>query len=145
MRSVQALLAAIVLAHPVAVHAESAVLPVVLANALSNPECGVRVETQIEFAPGSARVYSADRERLAELAGWWRAHGSSAVIAVQGFSGARLRAEDANLELSQRRADRVRRYLVRYGVDASHVVAVGLGSQGGGRNVGLALAACSQD
>lgn len=151
MRFVPALLVALVaLARPTAVFAEAAVSPIarVLADVMSNPECAAPASplvTDIEFAPGSARVYSTDRERLAAFARWWRAHGASTTIAVEGTSGARARSEAANLALSQRRADRVRRYLVRYGVDADRVLAVGEGSHGPGRRVALSVVGCAAD
>ncbi len=102
----------------------------------------LRLDNLVTFEPGSARVYSPDRERIAELARQWREHGASREIVVEGFSDARGRAEADNVALSERRAARVRGYLVRYGVDPAYVRTVARGSEGNGRRVGLSIAAC---
>jgi outer membrane protein OmpA-like peptidoglycan-associated protein len=97
----------------------------------------LRINTVVTFGPGTARVYSAGRERIAELARSWRTQPAWTVITVEGYSGT------AGLALGQIRADRVRGYLIRYGVDPEYVVAVARGStKGPASRVDLAIALC---
>lgn len=70
----------------------------------------------IDFAPGRVRVYSKSRAKVAALADEWKRHEDWSVITVHGFA----RGES----LAQRRADKIRGYLIRYGVPADFVVAV---------------------
>ncbi len=89
------------------------------ADLLSAPRAPreVRIDDAVVFEPASARVYSASRERLMQFAQKWRQNTQWTVITVEGY------ARDG--ELAQRRANKVRDYLVKYGIEAELVVAVG--------------------
>jgi outer membrane protein OmpA-like peptidoglycan-associated protein len=92
------------------------------ADALSSQSAGsqVRLGFLIAFEPGRARVYSKDRERLMALAASWRHNNAWATITVEGYAGA-----SSGAALAQRRADKISDYLIRYGVAAEYVVAIG--------------------
>jgi len=92
------------------------------ADALSaQPSAGdaLRLGSLITFQPGSARVYSRDREKLMALAASWQEHVRWTMITVEGYADA-----PRNASLAQQRADKIRSYLVRYGVDAEYVTAI---------------------
>lgn len=91
------------------------------ADALSSQPAGsqARLDFQIGFEPGRARVYSKDRERLMALAASWRRNSGWATITVEGYAGT-----SSSAALAQRRADRISDYLIRYGVAAEFVVAI---------------------
>jgi outer membrane protein OmpA-like peptidoglycan-associated protein len=93
------------------------------ADALSSQPVGpaaLRLDSLIMFEPGSARVYSRSREKLMALAASWRDHARWMVITVEGHADA-----SHNVALAQQRADKIRGYLIRYGVAAEYVVAIG--------------------
>jgi outer membrane protein OmpA-like peptidoglycan-associated protein len=79
----------------------------------------VRLDALVTFAPGSARVYSESREQLQLLATAWRKQPRWSMITVEGYAG---RGSSAALALQ--RADKIRSYLVRYGVAADYVAAI---------------------
>lgn len=70
----------------------------------------------VDFAPGRVRVYSKSRAKIAALANQWKHHEDWSVITVHGFAGTE--------SLAQRRADKIRGYLIRYGIPADFVIAV---------------------
>jgi len=80
----------------------------------------LRLGSLVTFEPGRVRVYSKDREKLMLLAHAWQRHTQWARITIEGFDRA-----PGNLALAQRRADKVRNYLIRYGVAAEYLLAVG--------------------
>jgi outer membrane protein OmpA-like peptidoglycan-associated protein len=93
------------------------------ADALSSPSgvpATLRIDSIIAYAPGSNRVYSRDREKLQSLAASWRTHARWSTITVVGHAGTGY-----HTALAQQRADRIRAYLIRYGVTAEHVIALG--------------------
>lgn len=79
----------------------------------------LRLGSLVTFHPGSARVYSRDREKLMALAAAWQEHVRWTTITVEGYADARR-----NASLAQQRADKIRGYLIRYGVAAEYVVAI---------------------
>jgi hypothetical protein len=92
------------------------------ADALASQPAASQVERlgpAIAFEPGRVRVYSKDREKLMALAASWREHIGWATITVEGHAGA-----SSTTALAQRRADKIRDYLIRYGVAAEYVVAI---------------------
>jgi hypothetical protein len=92
------------------------------ADALASqpPESQVeRLGSVVAFEPGRVRVYSKDRENLMALAASWREHIGWATITVEGHAGV-----SSTAALAQRRADKIRDYLIRYGVAAEYVVAI---------------------
>ncbi|NVB84030.1 MAG: hypothetical protein HOV81_36985 [Kofleriaceae bacterium] len=70
----------------------------------------------VDFAPGRVRVYSKSRAKVEALADKWKHHADWSVITVHGFASSE--------SLAQRRADKIRGYLIRYGVPAEFVIAV---------------------
>jgi outer membrane protein OmpA-like peptidoglycan-associated protein len=93
-----------------------------LADALSGEpsEHAVQLDSLITFGGGTARVYSSGREKLEALARSWREHPRWSMITVWGYADARN-----NDALAQQRADKVRGYLIRYGVASGYVIAIG--------------------
>jgi outer membrane protein OmpA-like peptidoglycan-associated protein len=87
-----------------------------LAHALTSTEHAIVMDHVVDFAAGRVRVYSSSREKLQTIAERWHQHADWSVITVHGY-GAH--------ELGQRRAEKLRGYLIRYGVPRELVVAVG--------------------
>ena len=108
------------LAH--AEHAPSVEEARELAHTLTSTEPSVVMRHVVDFAPGRVRVYSKGREKIQAIVESWRTHGWS-VITVHGYADA--------VALGQRRADKIRGYLVRYGVPPELVVAIGHASAPG--------------
>jgi outer membrane protein OmpA-like peptidoglycan-associated protein len=79
----------------------------------------LRLGSLVTFQPGSARVYSRDREKLMALAASWQEHVRWTMITVEGYADA-----SRNAGLAQQRADKIRGYLIRYGVDAEYIIAI---------------------
>ena len=79
-----------------------------------------QLDSVITFGAGTARVYSSGREKLEALARSWRDHPRWATITVDGYADA-----PSNFSLARQRADKVRGYLIRYGVAPRYVVAIG--------------------
>jgi outer membrane protein OmpA-like peptidoglycan-associated protein len=89
----------------------------------------------VEFAPSSARVYSREREVLMALAKTWSSDGHRALITVHGYSA-------LDLGLAEKRAARIRGYLIKYGVAADRIATVAHTHEVDGRRVDLAVTSC---
>jgi len=92
------------------------------ADALSAGATGtqaLRLEALVTFKPGTARVYSKDREKLMALAASWQEHVRWTTITIEGYADTA-----ANPALALQRADKIRGYLIRYGVAGDYVVAI---------------------
>lgn len=91
------------------------------ADALSSQPAGppAKVAVVIPFAPGRARVYSKEREKLMALAASWRRDNGWVTITVEGHA-----STSHGVALAQRRAHIISDYLIRYGVAAEYVVAI---------------------
>lgn len=85
----------------------------------------VRFNSDSLFAPGSADLDPAGRSALDRMAEVINDYRKTAVV-VQGHTDA-AGAPERGRELSERRADSVRRYLVRRGVEPGRISAVGYG------------------
>jgi outer membrane protein OmpA-like peptidoglycan-associated protein len=84
------------------------------------------LDDRILFDVDRARVRSAGREVVAEIARAWGSHPDWRHITVEGHCD--VRGSDAyNLALSQRRAERVRALLIRHGFEPDRIDAVGYG------------------
>lgn len=105
-----------------------------LAIALADEQDHLTLERVVTFDPGRIRVYSAGRETIQSIAQSWKDNARWVVITVNGYA--------ENLELSQRRAEKIRGYLIRYGVPAAFVVATGhgAGTDDGAPHVDLSIA-----
>ena len=103
-----------------------------LAHALTNTQSVVVLPRVVEFEPGALRVYSRSREKIQAVAQRWQRRPDWSVITVHGYAG-------DSADLGQRRADKIRGYLIRYGVPPELVVAVG---HTGGATVDLSIDLC---
>lgn len=106
------------------------------AEAMSTQSNDVVFHRLIEFAPASARVYSADRELLQRMAKTWLQGGTQMMITVHGYS------DSLDIRLAERRAKIIRGYLIRAGVLPSRVTAVGHALAKGGPRIDLSIGRC---
>jgi outer membrane protein OmpA-like peptidoglycan-associated protein len=84
------------------------------------------LDERVLFDLDRARVRTRGRAVVAEIVKLWHAHPEWKSIIVEGHAD--VRGTDAyNLDLSQRRADRVRDVMVTFGSDASRITATGFG------------------
>jgi outer membrane protein OmpA-like peptidoglycan-associated protein len=83
-----------------------------------------RVTTVAGFHGSEIYVHTDERVRLRELAALWNAVAPNSVIIVEGNASI-ADDEEKNIALGQRRADLVRVWLIRFGVDPKRVIAVG--------------------
>lgn len=84
------------------------------------------LDERVLFDVNRARVRSAGRAIVSDLVRVWSEHPEWTSIVVEGHAD--IRGSDAyNLDLSQRRADRVRDYMVSRGADPARITAVGFG------------------
>lgn len=92
------------------------------ADTLSLPVAApaLRFDSLVTFESGRTRVYSQSREAVRAFASSWRKHARWSTITVKGYAG-----ELGNLNLARQRANRIRGYLIRYGISAEYVVANG--------------------
>jgi outer membrane protein OmpA-like peptidoglycan-associated protein len=93
-------------------------------EASSPPAKKTKVTTIARFRPGEIYVHTDERVRLRELAALWQATSSDSVLVVEG-NGSIADDEERNIALGQRRADLVRSWLIKFGVDSHHVIAIG--------------------
>jgi outer membrane protein OmpA-like peptidoglycan-associated protein len=100
------------------------------ASATSSPGTGPAVSLSVNFVSGSAELTPAARGSLDNLG---RALATSELekfhFRIEGHTD-NVGSPDANLALSQRRADEVVRYLIgKYNVQASRLEAIGMGQE----------------
>jgi outer membrane protein OmpA-like peptidoglycan-associated protein len=88
----------------------------------------VRLDSAVAFDRRSANLTSRSRQTLDEMADVLLEHDKTAVV-VQGYATDHT-SETENMELSERRAEMVRNYLIGEGVDAERMTAVGHGETG---------------
>ncbi|HEY4243317.1 MAG TPA: OmpA family protein [Kofleriaceae bacterium] len=84
------------------------------------------LDERVLFDTDQARVKHRGRELLAVIAKLWRAHPEWAAMSIEGHADQRG-TDHYNLELSERRAQRVREWLVKMGMDPDRMGAVGYG------------------
>jgi len=85
----------------------------------------VHFENDVLFDVDSSRVDSDGRQTLEDLSGVLEDYDKTAVV-VQGHTDS-TGSEEHNLELSERRAEAVRRYLASVGVDPARLATMGFG------------------
>lgn len=81
----------------------------------------------IFFDHGEARIPVGGKDALAEIAAAYKAGGYSAA-SIECFSDKVSDDEAANIALTQKRADRTKRDLVKFGVPEAAITATGKGS-----------------
>jgi outer membrane protein OmpA-like peptidoglycan-associated protein len=106
-----------------------------LAVALTSQPSTVLLRRVVEFEPGRVRVYSKSREKIQAIVRTWQQRTDWSEITVEGYAG-------DSVELAQRRADKIRGYLIRYGVPPERIVATG---RTGGSTVELSIQLCRGD
>jgi outer membrane protein OmpA-like peptidoglycan-associated protein len=84
------------------------------------------LDERVLFDSGRARVKSRGRELIGELVRIWREHPEWRRMAIEGHADVRG-SDEANLALSQHRAERVRDVFVRLGVDPARLDVIGRG------------------
>jgi outer membrane protein OmpA-like peptidoglycan-associated protein len=129
--------AALAVASPASAETD-AELATDFADAMSSQSSDVVFHRLIEFAPASARVYSADRELLARMAKTWLQSGQETMITVHGYS------ESLDLRLAERRAKIIRGYLIKAGISPSRVAAIGHTLDKDGRRIDLTIGSCGR-
>jgi outer membrane protein OmpA-like peptidoglycan-associated protein len=108
-----------------------------LAHTLTSTQQAIVMHRVVDFAPGRVRVYSSSREKLRAIVERWRQHTDWSSITVHGYGA---------LDLGQRRAEKIRGYLIRYGVPRELVVAVGHAAAGGAAaTTDLSIELCPRD
>jgi outer membrane protein OmpA-like peptidoglycan-associated protein len=86
----------------------------------------ITLDGQVLFVTGKAELLPIARDRLNQVAKSLKDLDDDTLVSVEGFTDSRG-ADDANLKLSQQRADSVKDYLVSQGVKAEKLRAVGRG------------------
>jgi len=84
------------------------------------------LEERVVFDSDRARVKANGKELIAQIAQVWRAHPEWRHISIEGHADVRG-SDEYNLDLSWRRAERVRDVLVALGIAAERMNAVGYG------------------
>jgi outer membrane protein OmpA-like peptidoglycan-associated protein len=110
-------------------------LLVILALAAS-ASADTKVAKIAEFDYGKSYLHAKARKALTTFAKSWQQHRVRVTIEGHGYT----EDEEWSIELGQRRADRVRDFLVQHGVDASYLSAVGHSRATSGRYVDLVVA-----
>jgi outer membrane protein OmpA-like peptidoglycan-associated protein len=117
-----ALVLLVALATPLAAFADEA------------PARSTKLEKAVLFEYGQTYIRTETRKQLTAMARQWR---DGVQIRVEGHAFAR--DEESSILLGQLRAERVRSWLVKHGVPAEAVVAVGHSRSEPGRYVDLVL------
>ena len=86
----------------------------------------IQILKEIHFATASDRILPASFAMLEEMSATLSEHAELGRIAIEGHTDAQGAAA-ANLKLSQRRAESVRRFLIEHGVPADRMTATGYG------------------
>jgi outer membrane protein OmpA-like peptidoglycan-associated protein len=118
----------------------------VLAKTLTSQTAKLQLRKVVTFEAGRVRVYSTSREKIQAIAESWKRNSDWKTIEVEGYSDAHGRSDAENIALGQERADKVRAYLIRYGVAPAYVVAVGRShatGEAGAMHVDLAIETCT--
>lgn len=111
------------------------------ATAAAEP-ASIKLDKLVTFEPGKRRIYSEGRAEIRSVARQVRATCPAATVTVEG-NAYFPDDEEKSIALGQGRADLVRRLLVKYGLEARSVVAVGVAratlADGNGRHVDLVI------
>lgn len=88
----------------------------------------ITLSGQVLFATGKSDLLPVARRRLTEVAEALKTQDVKKKIIVEGHTDA-VGSDDANLRLSQQRAESVRNYLIGQGISAERVQAIGKGEK----------------
>ena len=105
------------------------------------PSTKAKIAKVAGFEYGEIYVHTKERAELMKLAKEWKTSPSWTTITVEGH-GYVSNNEEESIRLGEMRAERVRHLLVKYGVDAKHVVAVGHSRSEPGRWVDVTIEEC---
>jgi outer membrane protein OmpA-like peptidoglycan-associated protein len=97
-----------------------------LAEAIVIKDDRIVLDERVLFDLDRAKVRSSGRHVIKELARIWRQHPDWQSITVEGHADVRG-SDEHNLDLSQRRADRVRDVMVKFGCPADQITTAGYG------------------
>jgi outer membrane protein OmpA-like peptidoglycan-associated protein len=134
--TIKHLLIVLAVALPVAAGAENL-------NASQPQQRKLQVAKVTSFDFGNVYVHTDEREELQRVANLWRQRRQWWTITVEGH-GFVANNEEASIELGEKRAERVRDLLVKYGVDPRFVIAVGNSRQEPGRYVDVTVDTCER-
>jgi outer membrane protein OmpA-like peptidoglycan-associated protein len=103
----------------------------------------LQVAKVTSFDFGKIYVHGEEREELQRIANLWRQRRHWWTITVEG-NGFVANNEEASIQLGEKRAQRVRDLLVKYGVDPRFVIAVGNSREEPGRYVDVTVDTCAR-
>ena len=86
----------------------------------------ITLEGAVLFASGKTTLLPIAKDKLSKVAGVLQQQSDDKRIVVEGHTDS-VGSDDANLKLSQGRADAVREYMISQGVKAERITAVGKG------------------
>lgn len=132
---IRTFLIALALAVPLSAAAESFQQP-------THAKDPLKVATIDSFDYGRIYVHTDERHELWRIAKLWLQRPTWSHITVEGH-GYVASDEEASIELGERRAQRVRDLLVKYGVDPRYVTAIGHSRKRPGRYVEVIVDTCT--
>ena len=88
----------------------------------------IEIEEQIQFATWKAKILEESFEVLDKVAATMKEHPELTLIEIQGHT-AKANQPDRTQRLSQERAEAVRKYLTKKGVEPERLVAIGYGEE----------------
>jgi outer membrane protein OmpA-like peptidoglycan-associated protein len=94
------------------------------------------------FDYGKLYVHTPERQELQRVAQLWRQRPAWWTLTVEGH-GYVANDEEASIELGEKRAERVRDLLVKFGVDPRYIITVGHSRAEPGRFVDVLVDTCS--
>jgi outer membrane protein OmpA-like peptidoglycan-associated protein len=134
--TIKHLLVALAVALPVSAAAENF-------NAAPPQPDKLQVAKVKSFDFGNTYVHTEERIELQRVANLWRQRRHWWTITVEGH-GYVANNEEASIELGEKRAQRVRKLLVKYGVDPRFVTAIGNSRTEPGRFVDVTVDTCER-
>lgn len=88
--------------------------------------CEIKIKEKVHFKTGSAEILGTSFDLLKEVAAIIKANPQMGKITIEGHTDSKGK-DDANLELSRKRAESVKSFLISQGVDEKRLEAIGFG------------------
>jgi outer membrane protein OmpA-like peptidoglycan-associated protein len=88
--------------------------------------CEIKIKEKVHFKSGSAEILPKSFDLLKEVAGILKANPQMGLLRIEGHTDSKG-SDETNLKLSQQRAESVKAFLVKEGVDEKRLKAVGMG------------------